>query len=96
MSAGSLSGLRPANRMLATGIVAATSLLVRISLQGNWSRAPAILSERRALLDRLAQGSQAAEESCVLALSQAVIESERALATIYSARDAGIARSMPQ
>ncbi len=96
MTAGSLSGLRPANRMLAKGIVAATSMLVRISIQGNWNRAPAILSERRALLDRLEQGSHAAEESCVLALTQAVIESERALVAMWPARDAGIAGSMPQ
>ena len=76
------TGLRAASRILANGIVASTSLLVRTTLRGDWDEAAAVAVARRALLGRLERECGGGERACVQALRQAVTESEDAFAVI--------------
>lgn len=93
MSNGIATALRPSGQMLATGIVGATSSLVRSALSRNWAAAGAIARRRRWLLSALEQGGLAIEPSCVEALRQAVLESDSVLAAMCTVQVA--ARTEP-
>lgn len=84
----SITCLHSANHMIAKGVLAVTQALVRSALRGEWSRTKALMEERRRLLadmdvDRVRLN--VGEENCLAALRQAVLESDRAFATVAAA-----------
>lgn len=86
--------LRPSSRLLVNGILAATARLVREAMQGDWRRATAVSLHRRVLLDKLGAMGLEGEQAAVIALRQAVAESDRALAVMSPRRVAVECRPM--
>lgn len=78
--------LRPANRLLAQGIVTATRTLVVSALHGNWSECPGLALHRRNLLERLEEAGTPDEQACIVALRQAVDESDSLFAALCPGR----------
>ncbi len=78
--------LRPANRLLAQGIVMATRTLVVSALHGDWADFPGLSLHRRSLLERLEAAGTADEQACIVALRQAVEESETLFAALHPRR----------
>lgn len=85
MATGSRSALAPQQRFVARRIVASTQRLVNHVMARQWLRIPALMAERRALLEQVRTLETSAEaSSCANALRAAVVESDRLLAALVS------------
>jgi hypothetical protein len=81
----SRSAFAPRQRFVARRILASTQRLVGQAMARQWQRIPALMAERRSLLDELNPvhcDDRAA--SCAEALRAAVMESDRLLAGLVS------------
>ena len=77
-------GHSSSHRLLVNGILAQTTTLVREALNGNWQGVVAAAQVRRKLLARLGAEDLMRASPAVVALRQAVAESDQALAIIGS------------
>jgi hypothetical protein len=78
--------LRPANRLLAQDIVSVTRTLVTSALDGNWEEVSGLALHRRTLLGQLEEAGDADEQACIIALRQAIDESDTAFAALRPGR----------
>lgn len=76
------TGSSSSNRLLVRGILAQTALVVRDAQRGNWLGATLASSQRRELLGRLEKQCLPQDDATVLALRQAIAESDEALSLI--------------
>lgn len=78
--------LRPANRLLAQDIVTVTRALVVMALDGDWEEVTGLALHRRTLLDQLEEAGNPDEQACIIALRQAVDESDTVFAALRPRR----------
>lgn len=71
--------------VIADNVMAVTHKLVRQAMHGEWQDVPKTVEERRVLLDRLSASATSADQQWLLALKQAVAESDAAVRSIASA-----------
>ncbi len=76
------AGRPAANRLLVNAILGQTTALVRDALNGNWQGVVAAAQVRRGLLAKLEADDLRQASPAILALRQAVAESDQALAVI--------------
>lgn len=65
--------------ILASRVMAATDKVVSQAMDGAWSEVPRTLEQRRALLDQLSAQATPGDQAWLMALQQAVAESDSAL-----------------
>jgi hypothetical protein len=70
---------------IADSVMAVTHKLVQQAMHGQWQDVPKTVEERRVLLDRLNANSSPADQQWLLALRQAMAESDAAVARIAAA-----------
>jgi len=78
---------------IADGVMAATHKLVQQAMTGQWQDVPKTLEERRVLLDQLSASASPQDQQWLMALKQAMAESDAAVAKMSSA--ASMTASMP-
>ncbi|HMN44436.1 MAG TPA: hypothetical protein PKE27_07690 [Povalibacter sp.] len=67
---------------IADSVMAVTHKLVRQAMHGQWQDVPKTVEERRVLLDRLNASASPSDQQWLLALRQAMAESDAAVAKI--------------
>jgi len=70
---------------IADSVMAVTHKLVQQAMHGQWQDVPKTVEERRVLLDRLNASASPADQQWLLALRQAMAESDVAVAKIAAA-----------
>ena len=65
---------------IADGVMAATHKLVQQAMTGQWQEVPKTIQERRDLLARLSSSARPQDQQWLSALSQAMMESDAAVA----------------
>lgn len=70
---------------IADNVMAVTHKLVQQAMHGQWQEVPKTVEERRVLLDRLNASASPADQQWLLALRQAMAESDVAVAKIAAA-----------
>ncbi|HEY6642627.1 hypothetical protein [Povalibacter sp.] len=70
---------------IADRVMAVTHKLVQQAMHGQWSDVPRTVEERRVLLDRLNATASATDQPWLVALRQAMVESDDAVAKIAAA-----------
>ncbi len=69
---------------LASRVMAATEKVVSQAMDGAWSEVPRTLEQRRALLDELSAQATPADQAWLMALQQAVAESDSAVQSMVA------------
>lgn len=69
---------------LASHVMAATEKVVSQALEGAWSEVPRTLAQRRELLDQLSAQADKGDQAWLVALQQAVAESDSAVQAMAS------------
>jgi hypothetical protein len=67
---------------IADGVLAATHRLVQQAMSGQWQDVPKTVEERRALLDQLSSSASPQDQQWLLALRQAMAESDAVVAAL--------------
>jgi hypothetical protein len=67
---------------IADGVMAATHKLVQQAMSGQWADVPKTVTERRALLDKLSATAAPQDQQWLLALRQAMAESDAVVASM--------------
>jgi hypothetical protein len=70
---------------IADGVMAATHKLVQQAMTGQWQEVPKTIQERRDLLARLSSSARPQDQQWLSALSQAMMESDAAVAQMAQA-----------
>jgi hypothetical protein len=70
---------------IATSVIAATHKLVQQAMQGQWQEVPRTVEQRRALLDELTAKATPQDQQWLIALKQAMSESDAAVAQMAAA-----------
>lgn len=80
---------------LASSVMAATEKVVHQALTGAWSEVPRTLEARRDLLNQLSASAGKGDQSWLVALQQAVAESDSAVQAMTLAAPAAATTSAP-
>jgi len=67
---------------IADGVMAATHKLVQQAMSGQWADVPKTVNERRVLLDKLSATASSQDQQWLLALRQAMAESDAVVASM--------------